>query len=78
VSESVHMNGTNWVTYEQLKTEIESALRCKISEDITKFADICRQRGMNGHFTSALDLAADIALLGPKKMKDENGDEVIF
>jgi hypothetical protein len=72
------MNGTNWVTYDQLKTEIESALRCKISEDITTFADTCRQRGMNGHFTSGLDLAADIALLGPKKIKDENGDEVIF
>jgi hypothetical protein len=78
MSEQAYVHGTNWVTYDQLKTEIESALRCKISEDITKFADHCRERGMNGHFTSALDLAADMALFGPKKMKDENGGEVSF
>ena len=75
MSDPIHV-GSHWTTYEQQKLEIESALRCKISEDITKFADRCRERGMNGHFTSALDLAANMALLGPYTQV-ENKDEVI-
>ena len=67
----------DWTSYEQTRTEIESALRCKISQDITNFADMCRERGMNGHFTNALDLAADIALFGPKKINDTTKEEAI-
>lgn len=67
----------DWTSYEQTRIEIESALRCKISQDITSFADMCRERGMNGHFTSALDLAADMALFGPKEIKDNAREEVV-
>jgi hypothetical protein len=37
---------------------------------------MCRQRGLNGHFTSALDLAADIALMGPRKPEPQ--EESLF
>lgn len=67
MSESNHPYGVNWATYGQVQLEIESALRVKIANDIEAYANMCRERGMNGHFTSALDLAADIALLGPRK-----------
>lgn len=75
MSDTIH-EGSRWATYEQQKLEIESALRCKISDEITKFADHCRERGMNGHFTSALDLAANMALLGPYVQNQDEGEVI--
>jgi len=76
MSESNHPYGVNWATYGQVQLELESALRIKIANDIEEYAEMCRQRGLNGHFTSALDLAADIALMGP--CKPEPQEESLF
>jgi hypothetical protein len=76
MSESNHPYGVNWATYGQVQLELESALRIKIANDIEEYAEMCRQRGLNGHFTSALDLAADIALMGPRKQEPQ--EESLF
>jgi hypothetical protein len=58
----------DWSQYERVKTEIQSALRQEIGSDIQKIIDRCQQRGMNQHFISGLELAADTALFGPSKL----------
>ncbi len=57
----------DWSQYERVRTEIQSALRHEINSDIQNVIDRCRKNGMNQHFISGLELAADTALLGPSK-----------
>ena len=64
MAEESYPYGVNWSTYSQVKLEIESTLRAQIFNDITKYADMCRRKDISSYFSSGLDVAADIALVG--------------
>jgi hypothetical protein len=76
MSEQNYAYGINWSTYGQAKLEIESELRCKISKEISEYAEYCRERGMSTYFTSGLELAANMALFSAEErnnqLKEEN------
>ena len=64
MAEESYPYGVNWSTYSQVKLEIESTLRAQIFNDITRYADMCRRKDISSYFSSGLDVAADIALVG--------------
>ena len=64
MAEESYPYGVNWSTYSQVRLEIESALRAQIFNDITRYADMCRRKDISSYFSSGLDVAADIALVG--------------
>jgi len=76
MSEQNYAYGINWSTYGQAKLEIESELRCKISKEISEYAEYCRERGISTYFTSGLELAANMALFSTEErnnqLKEEN------
>ncbi len=54
-----------WPQMGQVKTEIESALRVRISEEISAYSRHCIDRGLSNYFVSGLEVAANIAMFGP-------------
>ena len=75
VSEQNYAYGINWATYGQAKLEIESELRCKISKEISEYAEYCRERGMSTYFISGLELAADMALFSAEERRNQLKEE---
>ena len=75
MSEQNYAYGINWATYGQARLEIESELRCKISKEISEYAEYCRERGMSTYFTSGLELAADMALFSAEERRNQLKEE---
>jgi hypothetical protein len=74
--------GIDWSTYNQVKLELTSAQREKTYKEINKVIEQSQERGLNNHFISGLELAANIALFGAedlinykKKIEDMPHDE---
>ena len=65
-----------WSRMSQIRTEIESDIRNKISSEISAYSTIALERGISNYFISGLDVAANIALLGlpQRERKQEETD----
>jgi hypothetical protein len=61
-----------WSQMSQVRIEIESELRNKISTEISAYSAIALERGISNYFISGLDVAANIAIFGmPQKEKQQ-------
>jgi hypothetical protein len=60
-----------WAQVGQMKIEIESALRNKISEEISAYSQRCIDRGISNYFVSGLEVAANIAMFGPPQAEKQ-------
>jgi hypothetical protein len=70
----------DWSRHSQLRLEIESEIRNKISEEIHIYSAFAQGRGLNNYFVSGLEVAADIALLGlnDRHKQGNTQTEVLF
>ena len=59
----------------QVKLEIESELRNKISREIENYSVMCQERGLSTYFTNGLYVAASIVVNGIPKPTDEQTEE---
>ena len=66
------MEHIDWRARDLARLEQNSSLREDIFNDINKYADDARKMGMSEAFTSGVELAAEIALLGRRKPKQED------
>ena len=66
------MEHIDWRARDLARLEQNSSLREDIFNDITKYADDARRMGMSEAFTSGVELAAEIALLGRREPKQED------
>ncbi len=66
-----------WSQMSQIRTEIESELRNKISTEISAYSSIALERGISNYFISGLDVAANIALLGLPQ-REEKQEEIKY
>jgi hypothetical protein len=64
-----------WSQMSQVRIEIESELRNKISTEISAYSAIALERGISNYFISGLDVAANIALLGLPQ-RERKQDEI--
>jgi hypothetical protein len=55
-------SGTNWSSYETIRSESEYNTRMKIAEEVQAVIDRSTERGLNNHFISGLELAKGIVL----------------
>lgn len=59
-----------WSQMSQIRLEIESEIRNKISNEISAYSAMALERGISNYFISGLDVAANIAIFGkPQKEK---------
>jgi hypothetical protein len=65
----------DWRARDLARLEHDSSLRDDIFNDINKYADDARRMGMSEAFTSGVELAAEIALLGRREPSKK--DQVI-
>ena len=66
------MEHIDWRARDLARLEQNSSLREEIFNDINKYADDARKMGMSEAFTSGVELAAEIALLGRREPKQED------
>lgn len=66
------MEHIDWRARDLTRLEQESSLRESIFNDITRYADDARKKGMSEAFVSGVELAAEIALLGGREPKQED------
>jgi hypothetical protein len=65
-----------WSQMSQIRLEIESEIRSKISNEISAYSAIALERGISNYFISGLDVAANIAIFGmPQKEKLQEDTE---
>lgn len=67
-----------WSHMSQIRLEIESEIRNKISNEISAYSAMALERGISNYFISGLDVAANIALFGPpqrERQQEENNNE---
>jgi hypothetical protein len=61
-----------WSQMSQIRLEIESDIRNKISNEISAYSAFALERGISNYFISGLDVAANIAIFGmPQKEKQQ-------
>ena len=66
------MEHIDWRARDLARLEQNSSLREDIFNDINKYADDARKMRMSEAFTSGVELAAEIALLGRREPKQED------
>jgi hypothetical protein len=67
---------TPWSQMSQIRLEIESEIRNKISSEISAYSAVALERGISNYFISGLDVAANIAIFGtPQKEKLQEDKE---
>lgn len=65
-----------WSHMSQIRLEIESEIRHKISNEISAYSAVALERGISNYFISGLDVAANIAIFGtPQKEKQQEDTE---
>ena len=64
-----------WSQMSQIRLEIESEIRSKISNDISAYSAFALERGISNYFISGLDVAANIALSGPPREERQQEDK---
>ena len=65
-----------WSQMSQIRLEIESEIRSKISNEISAYSAVALERGISNYFISGLDVAANIAIFGtPQKEKLQEDTE---
>jgi len=64
-----------WSQMSQIRLEIESEIRSKISNEISAYSAFALERGISNYFISGLDVAANIALSGPPQEKRQQEDK---
>lgn len=67
-----------WSQMGQIRLEIESDIRNKISNEISAYSAFALERGISNYFISGLDVAANIALFGSpqrERQQEENDSE---
>jgi hypothetical protein len=66
---------TPWSQMSQIRLEIESEIRNKISNEISAYSAMALERGISNYFISGLDVAANIALSGPPQEERQQEDK---
>jgi hypothetical protein len=64
-----------WSQMSQIRLEIESEIRSKISNEISAYSAFALERGVSNYFISGLDVAANIALSGPPREERQQEDK---
>jgi hypothetical protein len=64
-----------WSQMSQIRLEIESEIRSKISNEISAYSAFALERGISNYFISGLDVAANIALSGPPQEERQQEDK---
>jgi hypothetical protein len=64
-----------WSQMSQIRLEIESEIRSKISNEISAYSAFALERGISNYFISGLDVAANIALSGPPREERQQEDK---
>jgi hypothetical protein len=64
-----------WSQMSQIRLEIESDIRNKISNEISAYSEMALERGISNYFISGLDVAANIALSGPPQEERQQEDK---
>jgi hypothetical protein len=67
-----------WSQMSQIRLEIESEIRNKISSEISAYSAVALERGISNYFISGLDVAANIAIFGTpqkEKLQEDTKDE---
>jgi hypothetical protein len=78
MSDKYEWTDVPWSRMSQVRTEIESDIRNKISNEISAYSAFALERGISNYFISGLDVAANIALFGPpqkERQQEENDSE---
>jgi hypothetical protein len=75
MSEKYEWTDVPWSRMSQVRTEIESDIRNKISNEISAYSAFALERGISNYFISGLDVAANIVLFGPPQRERQQEEK---